>query len=137
MKYQYRAAVPEQAGPLLYRPIVEIEILGPKGRLRELALIDSGADRPMLNMEIAEIVGIDLGRATMRKAIGITGATTVYLTEVGLKLEGSRRIVTIPVGFIDSPYVSVLLGQQGFFDLHRIKFEKHHHLFEITPLKKK
>jgi hypothetical protein len=136
MKYHYRAAVPEQAGPLLYRPIVEIEIVGPKGRLRELALIDSGADRSMLNKDIADIVGIDLTKATARRAIGITGATTVYLTEVELKLGGARGKMNIPVGFIDSPYVSVLLGQHGFFDLHRITFEKHHHVFRITPVKK-
>jgi hypothetical protein len=137
MKYHYRAAIPEQAGPFLYRPMVEVEIMGPKGRLRELALIDSGADRSMLNKDIADIVGIDLTQATTRKAIGITGATTVYLAEVELKLDGSRGTMTVPVGFIDSPYVSVLLGQHGFFDLHRITFEKHHHLFEITPVKKK
>jgi hypothetical protein len=137
MKYHYRAAVPAQAGPLLYRPIVEIEIVGPKGKLRELALIDSGADRSMLNKDIADIVGIDLTQATTRKAIGITGATTVYLTEVELTLAGARGKMTIPVGFIDSPYVSVLLGQHGFFDLHRITFEKHHHVFKITPVRKK
>jgi hypothetical protein len=136
MKYRYRAAVPEQAGPLLYRPIVEVEIVGPKGRLRELALIDSGADRSMLNKDIADIVGIDLTHAATRKAIGITGATTVYLTDVELTLGGSRGKMNIPVGFIDSPYVSVLLGQHGFFDRHRITFEKHHHVFRITPVKK-
>ena len=92
MKYHYRAAIPEQAGPLLYRPIVEIEIVGPKGRLRELALIDSGADCSMLNSDIADIVGIDLTQATARRAIGITRATTVYLTEVELKLGGARGV---------------------------------------------
>jgi Aspartyl protease len=136
MKYHYRAAVPERAGPLLYRPTVEIEILGPKGKLRELALIDSGAERSMLNTEMAEIVGIDLTQATTRKAIGITGATTVYLTEVELKLDGARGAMHIPVAFIDSPYASVLLSQDGFFDRHRITFEKHHQVFANTPVKK-
>ena len=137
MKYSYRAAVPEQPGPLLYRPIVEVELFGMKGSLRELALIDSGADRSMLNKDTAEILGIDLTHATTRRTIGITGMTSVYLTEVEIKLEGSRAKITLPVGFIDSPYVSVLLGQQGFFDLHRITFEKDHQMFEITPVKKK
>ena len=79
MKYPYPAAVPEQPGPLLYRPIVEVELFGTKGSLRELALIDSGADRSMLNKDIAEILGIDLTHATTRRTIGITGMTTVYL----------------------------------------------------------
>jgi hypothetical protein len=92
MKYSYRAAVPEQPGPLLYRPIVEVELFGMKGSLREVALIDSGADRSMLNKDIAEILGIDLTHATTRRTIGITGMTSVYLTEVEIKLEvGSRK----------------------------------------------
>jgi len=57
--------------------------------------------------------------------------------EVELKLAGSRGKMNIPVGFIDSPYVSVLLGQHGFFDLHRITFEKHNHVFKIIPVRKK
>jgi hypothetical protein len=92
MKYSYRAAVPKQPGPLLYRPIVEVELFGMKGSLREIALIDSGADRSMLNKDIAEILGIDLTHATTRRTIGITGMTSVYLTEVEIKLEvGSRK----------------------------------------------
>jgi hypothetical protein len=135
VKYLYRAAVPEQPGPLRYRPIVEVELFGTKGSLRELALIDSGADRSMLNKDIAEILGIDLTHATTRRTIGITGMTTVCLIEVEIKLEGSSKKITIRAGFIDSPYVSVLLGQQGFFDLHRITFQKVHKMFEIISVK--
>ncbi len=43
---------------------------------------------------------------------------------------------TVPVGFIDSPSVNGLLGQIGFFDLHKIKFERDHDSFEITPVKR-
>jgi hypothetical protein len=66
---------------------------------------------------------------------GIGGMTTVYLIEVEIKLEGSSKKITIRAGFIDSPYVSVLLGQQGFFDLHRITFQKVHKMFEIISVK--
>jgi hypothetical protein len=58
-------------------------------------------------------VGIDLTQATTRKAIGITGATTVYLTEVELTLGGSRGNMNIPVGFIDSPYELVASFANG------------------------
>ena len=43
--------------------------------------------------------------------------------------------VKIPVGFIDSRSVIGLLGQAGFFDSHRIKFERDHNSFEIIPVK--
>lgn len=137
MKYRYSVAVPEQGGKFIHRPLVEVEIFGPKGKLKEIALIDSGADRSLLNLEIAELLGIDLTRARTRTAIGISGATKVYTTEVEVKLQHFEKRVVIPVGFIDSPYVSVLLGQEGFFDQHRIKFEKDHDVFEIMPIRKK
>lgn len=51
--------------------------------------------------------------------------------EVGVEhISGRRRI---PVGFIDSQSVDILLGQEGFFDEFRIKFEKDHDTFEVVP----
>jgi len=36
----------------------------------------------------------------------------------------------------NSQSVGILLRQDSFFDLHRIKFEKDHDTFEITSVKK-
>jgi len=44
--------------------------------------------------------------------------------------------VEIPICFVESPTVSLLLGQEGFFDKYRIKFEKDHDTFEIIPVGK-
>jgi len=44
--------------------------------------------------------------------------------------------VEILVGFIDSNGVAAILGQDGFFDAYKIKFEKDHGIIEITPVKK-
>jgi hypothetical protein len=43
--------------------------------------------------------------------------------------------VTIPVMFWERQPVA-LLGQIGFFDRHKIRFERDHNSFEITPIKK-
>lgn len=44
--------------------------------------------------------------------------------------------IKITAGFIDSDSVNALLGQEGFFDNYRIKFEKDHDAFEIILAKK-
>lgn len=134
MKYEYKIAIPEDGGKYLRRPVMEIEIFGPKGKIRELALVDSGADRSLFNVEVAELLGIDLRRAKTRRTIGISGTTSVFIAEIEIKVEHLPAKIKIPVGFIDSPYVSALLGEEGFFDQHHIKFEKDHSIFEITPV---
>jgi hypothetical protein len=135
MKYEYRVLYPADAyGRFLKRPLIEIDITGPRGKMKELALIDSGADRSLFHQEIAEMLGIDLSTAQYRRTIGITGAMDVAYTEVQITLEQTGASIKIPVGFIDSPYVSVLLGQEGFFDQHTILFERGQNSFSITPL---
>jgi hypothetical protein len=59
------------------------------------------------------------------------GAPQILVTLKGLEP------IEIDAGFIDSDAVGVILGQDGFFDQHRIKFEKDHNVFEITQVKKK
>jgi hypothetical protein len=44
--------------------------------------------------------------------------------------------IEIEAGFVDSPSVSAILGQEGFFDAFKIKFEKDHNIIEITHSKK-
>ncbi len=138
MKYEYGITYPPDAdGRFRKRPLVEIEIVGPKGKLKELALIDSGADRSLFHREIADYLGIDLTDAERRRTIGITGEAEALYTEVDITLPGTSKNIRIPVGFIDIPYVSALLGQEGFFDAHRITFERHHSVFTISPTKQK
>jgi hypothetical protein len=133
MKYEYRVLYPaDDHGKFLKRPLIEIEIIGPRAKMKELALIDSGADRSLFHQEIAEMLGIDLGMAEYRRTIGITGAMDVAYTEVEIILERTGERIKIPVGFIDSPYVSVLLGQEGFFDQHTILFDRGQNSSSIT-----
>ena len=71
-------------------------------------------------------------------AVGVGGTEPIstYLFEnVETKIEGFDKKIKIPVNFIDSESVSLLLGEEGFFDQYRIKFEKDHDIFEINPVK--
>lgn len=101
MKYKYLTSINRVPNkPHFRRPIVDVELFGPKGSIPTIALLDSGADFSLFNIEYAKTIGVD-----------------------------------IPVGFIDSRSVTGLIGQTGFFDLHRIKFERDHNSFETSPVK--
>lgn len=71
------------------------------------------------------------------KFTGISGNVNGHRIEkVKIKIDGFSESIQIPACFVDSPTVGLLLGQEGFFDLHRIKFEKDHDTFEINSVKK-
>lgn len=137
MKYDYTTYLPDERGKFIKRPMVEIEIFGKSASHKELALIDSGADRSLFHKEIAEILGVDLSRAEKRNITGISGAMEARTAEIKIRISHLNDAVTIPVDFADSPYIGALLGQEGFFDFHRIKFEKDHNIFEINPVREK
>ena len=83
------------------------------------------------------MLGIDLSNARSARFTGISGQIDGYrLEKIKIKVDGLNESVEIPVCFIKSPTVSLLLGQEGFFDQYRIRFEKDHDTFEITPVKK-
>ncbi len=82
-------------------------------------------------------MGIDLSEAKATKFTGISGHINGFrLEKIKIKTDGITEQVEIPVCFVDSPTVGLLLGQEGFFDHHRIKFEKDHDTFEINSVRK-
>lgn len=137
MKYNYTSFYIEGRSKAIKRPMIEIEVFGPGDSKKFDALIDSGADVSLFNLEIAEALGIDLVNAKPANFTGIAGSVNGYrIDKTKIKVDGFAQAVEIPACFVDSPSVGILLGQDGFFDLHRIKFEKDHDAFEITSVKK-
>jgi hypothetical protein len=138
MKYKYYGVSPlNTQHKTIKRPMVMVEIFGNKRTKKMLALVDSGADVSMLNLGVAKMLDIDLSKAERGTTIGITGVQETYIATIEIKVEGQVEKRKIPVRFIDSEYVDMLLGQEGFFDAYRIKFEKDHDTFEITLSRKK
>lgn len=137
MKYRYTSFFPsDRTFKWVKRPIIQIEVFGPRDSKTFVALVDSGADNCLFNAEVADVLGIDLSDAKRRNLTGITGTMEgYYLDEIKIKVDGMDKPVEIPVCFIKSPTVGLLLGQEGFFDRYRIKFEKDHDTFEIIPTK--
>lgn len=138
MKYRYTSFFPpEKTFKWVKRPLLKIEVFGPTKSKEFYALVDSGADNSLFNIEIAEFLGIDLSKAREQKFTGISGTIAgFYMPEIEINVEGISQKIKIPVCFVQSPTVGLLLEQEGFFDLHRIRFEKDHDTFEIIPVKR-
>jgi len=139
MKYQYAPVYnPDTKQKLKKRPVVEIELFGKTSTVKTLALIDSGADRSLFNIQFAKEVGIDFTNAREEGFIGIGDIKPIkcYVAEIEIKIKGMDNKIKIMAGFINSDSVNALLGQEGFFDNYRIKFEKDHDVFEIIPVRK-
>ena len=135
MKYKYLVSFNRTRNkPHFRRPIVDVVIFGPKGNVPTIALLDSGADYCLFNIEFAKQIGVDLKKCEKGQTIGVEGGKIdIYMTEVEIQIQHLQKII-VPVGFIDSPSVTGLLGQVGFFDKNRIKFERDHDTFEINQI---
>lgn len=118
------------------RPYVPIKIIGQKGVWEGYGLIDSGADKSLLNTEIAEEIGFNLDENKLEKFSGIEGGNLeAKIAKIRLQIAGFEEI-KIVAGFVNSPTVGVILGQEGFFDEFRIKFERDDGTFEITLVRR-
>ena len=121
--------------PHYRRPIVDVELFGPKKSIATIALVDSGADYCLFNIEYAKAIGIDIDTCDKDITVGIEGGSKdIFMIDLEMQVKDLDK-VKVPVGFIDSKSVIGLIGQSGFFDLHRIKFERDHNSFEISPVK--
>lgn len=141
MKFEYKAFMPSAPNEKWVRmPFVEATIFGPRDSRKGIALVDSGAEYCLINLEFAEKIGIDLSRARQIDFHGVAGHEHVkqaYIARVTIQVRGMEEKIEVEAGFIDSSAVSIILGQQDFFDQHRIKFEKDHNVFEIVSVSKK
>lgn len=140
MKYEYTpVGVNFKAhGKLCWMPFVETTICGPSGCRTGFALVDSGAVDCLINIEYAGALGITLDRNNARPTYGVAGkdiAKPTYLAEVDMQVKYLER-VKVSAAFIESDAVDIILGQDGFFDRFKIRFEKDHNVFEINPSKK-
>jgi len=140
MKFQYTKQIdPDRLNvPMRKVPLVEMGISKNGQSLGSVfGLLDSGADYCLFNSQYASALDIDLSSCLKIGFTGIEGFQKIpaHMAEIEIETKYLNKI-TITVGFIDSPSVDILLGQIGYFDNYRIKFERDHNVFEITPVKR-
>ena len=136
MRYPYWKIAPEESGePWIRRPLVRVTLAGPIRELELTALIDSGSDYSLFHVDVAEALGIDLDSCTRNLVAGIEHVPAeCFVADVSARVEHLGP-VTVPMMFWERQPISII-GQIGFFDSHRITFERNHDEFEITPLEK-
>ena len=138
MKYKYTPVPGETdiCGRITRRPIVEIELSNGKHARVFSALLDSGADQITMPAYIAELFGIERGRALVRPMLGISMKPIHgFVGELTIRIERQTERFAALVVFVDSE-MPIVLGREGFFDRYRIKFEQDHNTFEISPVLK-
>lgn len=119
------------------RPIIPVTLFGPKGSVNVHALLDSGADKCLFSNQYAEEIGLDLESGEEEIFSGIEGGQVkTYLHKIHLQIIGDSNKISVIVGFTDAPGVNAILGQEGFFDAFRVKFERDCDTIEINPSKK-
>lgn len=118
---------------ITYRPLIEINVssgTGTKG-LSVLALIDSGTDGTLFNLEMAKVLGIDISKCKKVKVGGI-GEREGFICDVKLTVPDFQVSIDIEVIFVDQLPFDGLLGQRHFFEKFRIKFEKDRNKFYLA-----
>ena len=130
MKFKYK-----KYSPQILRPVIPIDISYKEKSIRHEVLIDSGADKNILNAEMGEYLGINVKKGRISKVAGITGVgEPYYLHSINITLGGyTYRIET---GFkYEYRWSFGLLGQMGFFNLFIVKFDYRKGEIEIFPRK--
>src|SRR5262245_37422501 len=100
---------------LIYRPMIHVRLIGPKGNVRLFGRIDTGADDSLFPEAIADLLGVEFRRGQyepLRLPGG--GVTAARYSEVDLEIrspEGPYRWAAL-VGFHQGN--STLLGLAGF-----------------------
>ncbi|MBI2338195.1 retroviral-like aspartic protease [Candidatus Daviesbacteria bacterium] len=125
MKFKYREvnlAAPFSTKRRLLRPIIPVSLRYKRQAIYYEALIDSGADFCIFPTEIAQKLDMDFKKAkkvyfsgaTGEPIQGVVGKLFLQVGEIAFK----TRIV-----FADLSSKVALLGQYGFFNLCKVKFD--------------
>jgi len=117
------------------RPVVPIALINGSQRVRNLALIDSGADYCIFHAEIGEQIGIDIDSGKRLSFFG-TGGQEQSAFFHDIKLEVGGHEISCFAGFLREleslPYG--ILGQIGFFDNFKITFDYEKEKIELQSV---
>ena len=139
MKFPYLKIPTKEPGKKwISRPIIPVTLFGPKGSVTVDALIDSGTDRCLFHADLGREIGLDLEKGEKETFSGIEGGRIpAFRHKIQIQIVGMDGKAQVLAGFASASGIFAILGQEGFFDAFRIKFEKDHNVIEITPARTK
>jgi hypothetical protein len=131
VKFDYK-----KIAPGVVRPVIPLGVQYGEESLDYIVLVDSGADMNLMNAEIAEELGIDLKTGTLGTVLGITGnQERTYTHEVTLVVGGHPHKATVAFAENVGREGYGIVGQVGFFDSYKVKFDYKKEKIEVTPHK--
>jgi hypothetical protein len=109
------------------KPYVEVRLWHGARSVRLLALVDSGADRSLLDASYADALGLDRADAVPQVAVVASGGTTDILSwpHTPLELQFKNERFPFTGCFVDFPAGSDpenLMGRQDFFERFIVQF---------------
>jgi hypothetical protein len=110
---QYRQVIGESF-PV---PLIDLILIGPTERIPLVAMVDSGAYRPIFPKKAAEMAGIELSNCYAGGVQYGGSVTSGKIARVKIELIPNGPILDTSILFVDEfqfPYF--LLGRIGFFD---------------------
>lgn len=123
--------------PNIFRPVIPIILRSPTKFMLYAALIDSGADYCIFNMDIADLLEIKLNRKNRARFMGV-GKSKIsgYWSKVSIRI--GDVIYETKVIFAEiSDFGHGILGQQGFFDHFDISLSYNDQSIGIEPVRLK
>ncbi|MCF8242303.1 MAG: retroviral-like aspartic protease family protein [Melioribacteraceae bacterium] len=118
----------------IYRPIIEVKLKLKTKSFSTWAIIDSGADRTMINKQIGKQLGYDFKICNPASTThGVYGEPQpIWDSKVELEVDGfNDRKFLADISYLKSNNFGVLLGHKGFFEFFDIKFQTAQNQFEI------
>jgi hypothetical protein len=120
-----------RTGHAWYRPMLDVKISYGEKAERLEALIDSGTELTILDVELAERLGIVRDGRELATIYAFAGQKTAFLAPVSIAVPGFDEVIDTTVLFAEDPEFDMILGQDDFFRRFLVKFEKSKNKFYL------
>jgi len=117
-----------------YAPIVYLQVWTGNRWLYLQAYVDSGASWSVFHVDVAQLLGLKLSKASRRYVtLGNGSVLPVYLQRIKVRFAGVE--FTVPAGFSDALRMGFnLMGRAGFFNRFSVCFNDRARLLTVTRL---
>lgn len=133
--YTYLRTWEPNLGVMIKGAFVEVSLHKNGKKISQIAMIDSGAYITMINAEVSDLLGVDKTKCEKFIVGGITkDRVEGWLCKIELKLDKFNDSIEIPVVFVPDLQTNMLLGQIGFFEKFKIKFECSQNIFSLSSV---
>ncbi len=116
-----------------YRPLVDVEVGGGVKKRRFKALVDSGTEITVMDLNIARLLEIGSENRQLGELSGLESWKTGFLAPVSLRVDKFEQVFNFTVLFIEDlgKNFDIILGQDDFFKNFDVTFKKSEHRFYL------